>query len=478
MKEVGYITSYFSGIAKIQGLTRVFPHEILINESGDEIGIVIGFNENFIEALLFSEDLSLDLPVLRSEKIFSIPVSDAYLMRVVDGLGKPLDGLPPISGESSSIFQNAPQIIDRTAVSQPLLTGIKIIDAVLPLGRGQRELIIGDRKLGKSTIAIDTVLNQRNVKDPVYCVYVLIGQKQRQLEDLLAVLNEYNAFSYTTIIAASASDTMASQYLAPLVGCRIAEYFRDQGKHALVIYDDLSKHAKVYRNIALLLERAPGREAYPGDIFSLHASLLERAGKLSKENGGGSITALPIVETQEGDITSYIPTNIISITDGQIYLERGLFQRGFIPAINIGRSISRIGSEAQPALLSKATSGLRLLLSQQRELQKISQLETMVSEESKLKVKLGLITLELLKQEKHKFASWQEQAILFTGIQRGIFDEIQAEQLRQFQILFYQLIRTRYSGLADLDEVDEKNEVFEEFFKKIISDFRKEFITS
>lgn len=475
-KEIGYITSFYSGVAKIKGLSHVFLHEILLDEAGNRAGLVIGFNEQYVEVLLFLEHLPLDTPLLRSKEIFSIPVSEGYLMRIINGLGESLDNLPSIAGTMTSTFRRAPQIIDRMPVKQPLSTGIKMIDSTLPLGRGQRELIIGDRKLGKSTIAIDTVINQIFAKDPVYCIYVLIGQKRRQLEDLVTVLSNFNAFTYTCVVAATASDSFASQYMAPFVGCTIAEYFRDQGKDALIVYDDLSKHARIYRDIALLLERAPGREAYPGDIFSQHAGLLERAGKLSKEKGGGSITALPIVETQEGDITSFIPTNIISITDGQIYLERSLFQRGAIPAINVGLSVSRIGSEAQPVPLRDATAGLRLHLSQQRELQKLTQLESTMSTEATIELKRGQILLELLKQNKHICVAWQEQVLLFYAIERGFFDSIPLELVRQFQIYLFQMIRTKYSAVLDLPEDESNTGEIQELLKDLEIDFKKEFV--
>ncbi|RMD61497.1 F0F1 ATP synthase subunit alpha, partial [Candidatus Parcubacteria bacterium] len=355
----GRVVAYFSGVAKIEGLNGVFIHETLVTKKGEEVALVIGFDEHYVEALFFRNLEDIRAPLYRSGKLFSLSLSPTITGRVLDGLGKPRDGLGPLLGKEIPVFREAPPIIDRAPVTMPLTTGIKMIDTALPIGRGQRELIIGDRKLGKSTIAIDAVLHQRHAAPPVRCVYVLCGQKERQLNELLALFEERNTLLYTTVVAGLAGESYASQYLAPFVGCAIGEYFRDKGEDALVIYDDLSKHAKVYRSIALLLERPPGRESYPGDIFSLHASLLERAAKLNEKQGGGSLTALPIVETQEGDITSFIPTNLISITDGQIYLERGLFQKGFLPAINVGLSVSRVGSKAQPHALTRVVKGIR-----------------------------------------------------------------------------------------------------------------------
>lgn len=473
-KEVGYIISYFSGVAKIQGLKRVFLNEVLVDTSGRHVGLVIGFDEQFVEALLFREDLPLDEPVLRSKKLFSIAQSGSYVGRVLNGLGEPIDTLPAVVGDSLSVFQEAPPIIDREPVHQPLSTGITIVDSSLPIGKGQRELIIGDRKLGKSTIAVDSILNQKYSDQTTYCVYVLIGQKQRQLSDLLALLQSTKAFAYTTIVAALSNDTLASQYLAPFVGCSIAEYFRDHGKHALIVYDDLSKHAKIYRDISLLLEQAPGREAYPGDVFSLHAQLLERAAQLSHKKGGGSLSALPIIETQEGDITSFIPTNIISITDGQIYFERGLYQSGFLPAVNIGLSVSRVGGQAQPALLRKTTKGLRIILSQQKELQKLTTLESTVTEDTKKKIKRGEIVINLLKQEKHSYISPGEQALLFAGVNAGLFDTVVEKDIQQARVYLLSLLRTKYKEKLLVLEKDQTD--LEKIIVALQKDFEKGFL--
>jgi F-type H+-transporting ATPase subunit alpha len=476
-KEVGHIVSFFSGVAKLQGLPHVFLHEVLVDGKNNPVGIVVGFDDCFVEALFFDEKFNSDEPVFRSFQQFSISVSDGYAGRIVDGLGRPKDGLGGVQGEATSVFCQAPSIIDREPVADSLSTGIKIIDTNLPLGRGQRELIVGDRKLGKSTLAVDIVLNQEHASPPVYCVYVICGQKKQKLRELVSVLTEYGAFAYTTVVAATAGDSFAMQYLAPFVGCTIGEYFRDCGKDALIVYDDLSKHAKIYRDVSLLLERPPGREAYPGDVFSLHAGLLERAAKLSKKRGGGSLTALPIVETQEGDITSFIPTNLISITDGQIYLERGLFQKGFLPAVNVGLSVSRVGSQAQPRELKSIVGGVRLVLSQHRELQKLSQLETVVSSEAKKRIHRGELMLELLKQEKHTNVSWPEQVILFYAVEKGFFDDITREKWNKFEVLLLELIRNRYQ--STLERIKEK--VFDDETKRriteIVEDFKQEFLS-
>ena len=476
MKEIGYVVSFFAGVAKIQGLPHIFLHEVLLDETDKAVAIVIGFDEKFVEALFFDEKFNLKKPVFRSFQPFSIPISENFTSRIIDGLGNSIDGLGSIQGKAISVFQQAPPIINREPVSTPLSTGIKIIDTNLPLGRGQRELIIGDRKLGKSTIAIDTVLNQKYAEPPVYCIYVICGQKEQKVRELISIFEKQNALLYTTVVAASADTSFAEQYLAPFVGCAIGEYFRDNGKDALVIYDDLSKHAKVYRDVSLLLERSPGREAYPGDIFSLHAGLLERAAKLSKEKGGGTLTALPIVETQEGDISSFIPTNLISITDGQIYLENGLFQKGFLPAVNVGLSISRVGSQAQPNILKKVVGGIRLALAQHKELQKLSQLETVVSNEAQKKIYRGDLMLELLKQEKHTNVEWPEQTVLFYAVEQGFFDDIEKEKWGHFEIRLLELARNRYPNVLQKIKSGAFDEKIKVKIQEIVNDFKQEFL--
>ena len=475
-KSFGKIVSFFSGVGKVSGVEPVFTQETLLDEEGKEVGLVIGFDEEFLDVLFFDENIDWRKKIRGSGEIFNIKISDTILGRVIDGLGRPLDGLGPIFGKKFIIFQKAPQIIEREPITKPLITGIKIIDTTLPLGRGQRELIVGDRKLGKTTLAVDTVLNQRYAQPPVICVYVLCGQKRQKLESLIETFEKKNAFLYTTVVSATSDDSLASQYLAPFVGMRIGEYFRDKGKDVLVVFDDLTQHARVYRSISLLLERPPGRESYPGDIFSLHARLLERAGRLAKERGGGSITALPIIETQEGDISSFIPTNLISITDGQIYLERGLFHKGFLPAVNIGLSVSRVGSQVQPLVLREVVKGLRMILAQHRELQRLAQLETKVSEKAKREVKRGDLILELLKQEKHTFYSFAMQTALFFAVENGFFDDIERDKWQGFEKMLLELIRIEHFKI--LREIEEKQKLtpgLQSKIKEIVIKAKREF---
>lgn len=478
VKEVGHIVSFFSGVAKISGLPHISMNETLLDEKGDPVGIVVGFDERLVDALFFKEDFSPGDPVFRSQQLFSIAHSESFIGRVVNGLGLPRDGLPAIRGDVVPVFRQAPRIIDRGPVNTPLITGQKIIDTTLPLGRGQRELIIGDRKLGKSTLALDTILYQKNAERPVFCIYVLCGKKERQLQDAIALLKEYNAFQYTVVVAATAGDSFAEKYLAPLVGCTIGEYFRDRGEDALIVYDDLTGHAKAYRDIALLFERIPGREAYPGDIFSLHAGLLERSAKMSDDKGGGSLTALPIAETQEGDLSAFIPTNLVSITDGQIYLERGLYQKGFLPAVNTALSVSRVGAHAQPSLLGKVTGGLRLAMSQHRELQKLAQLETNFSKKTLEKIHRGELILELLKQKKHTGISWEEQVILFYTVEKGDFDDLSKDKWPRFENLLLEIIRSRYADAVGKIGKGIFDENVKNMIQELIEDVKHEFLSA
>jgi len=474
-KEIGHIFSSFSGVVKIVGLPHVFLHEILVDENSKPQAIVVGFDEEFVDALLFDKLFESSKPLFRSKQIFSISITQKILSRVLNGLGQPRDGLAEIHGEKFPVFKLAPPIIDREPVDTPLSTGIKVIDATLPIGRGQRELIIGDRKLGKTTLGVDTVLNQKKADPPVFCIYVLCGKKQRELDRIVEIFRYFGAFSYSLIVASLASDSLAQKYLAPFVGMTIGEYFRDRGLDALIVIDDLTKHAKVWRDISLLLERPPGRESYPGDIFSLHARLLERAAKLSKKKGQGSLTALPIIETEEGDIASFIPTNLISITDGQIYLERGLFDKGFIPAVNIGLSVSRVGAKAQPRALKEVTSGLRLSLSQQKELQKLVQLETKVSQEAQKKIRRGDLILEALKQEKHKVLGWEEEVVLFFGLENGYFDEIDLEKWQEFEARFIDFFNNYHSDLLQEIKRGDFSDSIKKKLRKVIEEFVQHF---
>jgi len=475
-REVGTIVSLFSGVAKVVGFNSVFVNEVLLDKAGDEVALVMGFDEQFTEVLFFSENFSIKEKVFRSGRRFSIKVDDSIVGRVVNGFGNGIDSFGEVSGEDFSIFSKAPAVYDRAPVTRPLITGIKVIDVTLPLGRGQRELIIGDRKIGKSTIAEDIVLNQKNISDPVICVYVLIGQKEEKIKKLISLFERNNAFLHTVVVAVPANASFAEIYLAPFVGSVIGEYFRDTSRDALVIYDDLSKHAKAYRDVSLLLERVPGREAYPGDIFSLHAKLLERPAQLSDEKGGGSLSALPIIETQQGDITSYVPTNIISITDGQIYLESDLFQKGFLPAVNIGLSVSRIGSAVQPKVLKNVISGIRLSLAQHKELQKLAKLETAISMDTANKIHRGNLMLELLKQGKEIKIDWTEQVVLFYTVEKGFFDDLTETQWSIFEELFLRLVRNQHFKILEKISHGIFSQRVRDKIKEIVIEFKEEFL--
>jgi len=476
-REVGQIVSFFSGVAKVVGIPHVFLGETLLDEEKNPVGLVVGFDKKTIDVLFFSEKINLESILLRSHQIFSIPISNNMLGRIIGGRGQALDQLGKLTGQKSPVFKKAPRIIDRTPVNRPFSTGIKIIDTTLPLGKGQRELIIGDRKLGKSTLAVDTILNQKYSPTPVYCIYVIIGQKKQKIDDLVKLLKREGALDYSLIVATSANDSLAEQYLAPLVGCTLGEYFRDQGKDALVIYDNFSQHAKIYRDISLLLERPPGREAYPGDIFSLHAGLLERASQLSPTQGGGSLTALPIVETQEGDITSFIATNLISITDGQIYLEENLFQDGFLPAVNVGLSVSRVGSQAQPSLLKEVVGGIRLAISQHKELEKLTRLETIFSQDAQKKIQRGNIILALLKQEKHTFVSWMEQLVLFYAVEHGYFDGIKESRWNEIEKNILALLRNDFPKITSALQKGIFDKTIKNSIAQLVEKFRNKFIS-
>jgi F-type H+-transporting ATPase subunit alpha len=477
-RQAGRVVAIFSGIARLDGPESVSIHEILSTEDGEPAGIVIGFDERFVDILLFDDEFNQEQPLFPTNKTFQIPVSDKITGRIINGIGEPIDGFAALSGEPREVFAQAPEIIKRHPVDTPLTTGIKVIDSTLPLGRGQRELIIGDRKLGKSTVAQDVIINQKNISSPVYCIYVLCGQPEQKLKRLISLFTEESALNYTTIVAASAGSSFAELYLCVQIGCVIGEYFRDKGEDALIVYDDLSQHARAYRDISLLLGRAPGREAYPGDIFSLHASLLERSARLSKTNGGGSLTALPIIETQEGDITGFIPTNLISITDGQIYFDQGLYQKRFLPAINIELSVSRVGSQAQPPVMREVTKHLRLTLAQQRELKKLSLLETSVSKISQVKLRRGDLLLELLKQDKHTRVDWPEQTILFYAVNEGLLDDLTPRVWIDLHDLFLDNIRTYQKPLLEKISQGHFTDTEKEQVKKAVQQFKEEFVKS
>ena len=472
----GTIISMFSGIAKISGLKEVSINEVLLDKNNNGVAVVVGFFGDVTEALFFEDNFDINEKVFASGKLFSINISESIIGRVLDGFGNQKDGFGDVKGESYTVFNKAPKVSDRKPVTRPLITGVKIIDTSLSIGKGQRELIVGDSKLGKSTLAETIVLNQKNIDNPIYCVYVLIAQKKQKIRELISLFEKNNTFLYTTIIAVPSDGSFAQIHLAPFVGTAIGEYFRDRGKDVVIVYDDLTKHAKNYRNISLLLGRIPGREAYPADVFSLHAKLLERSAQLSDEKGGGSLTSLPIVETYEGDISSFIPTNIISITDGQIFFENALFQKGFLPAINIGLSVSRIGSTVQPKTLKGVVGSIRLVLAQHKELQKLAKLETKIGKDTLDKIHRGNLILELLKQYKHTKIDWTEQVVLFYVVEKGYFDDIDNKSWSLFEKLFLEVIRNIHFYILD----DIASGTFDDNtklkIKKVVDEFKIEFL--
>ncbi|GBC92930.1 ATP synthase subunit alpha [bacterium HR15] len=453
-ESVGTVLQVGDGIARVYGLPDAqmgelleFPHEVM--------GLVLNLEEDSIGCIILGSDEELKEgdPVRRTGRIAEVPVGKALLGRVVDALGRPLDGKGPIVAEEyRRVEVIAPGVVKRQPVKEPLQTGIKAIDAMIPIGRGQRELIIGDRSTGKTAIVLDTIINQKYTHEtdsPVYCIYVAIGQKMAAIARFIDTLERYGAMEYTTVVVASASDPNSLQYLAPYAGCAMGEYFRDNGMHALVVYDDLSKHAQAYRAVSLLLRRPPGREAYPGDVFYLHSRLLERAAKLSDELGGGSLTALPIIETQAGDVSAYIPTNVISITDGQIYLEPSLFYAGIRPAINVGISVSRVGGDAQIRAMKQVAGRLRLDMAQFREVQAFAQFASDLDRATQMQLARGLRLQEILKQPQFQPMPVEEQVmIIFAGTQ-GYLDDIPVELVRTFEDGFHPFMREKYPDIGE-----------------------------
>ncbi|TLY44000.1 MAG: F0F1 ATP synthase subunit alpha [Nitrospirae bacterium] len=433
VNETGSVIQVGDGIAKIYGLDGVMSGEML-EFPGNLYGMTLNLEEDNVGAVIMGDDTGLKEgdPVKRTGRIAEVPVGDALTGRVVSGIGLPLDGKGPIkSSASHRIEVRAPGVVDRQSVREPLQTGIKAIDAMIPIGRGQRELIIGDRQTGKTAIAVDTIINQKGQN--VFCIYVAIGQKRSTVARVVKTLEEHGAMAYSTVVSATASDPASLQYLAPYSGVAIGEYFRDTGKHALIIYDDLSKHATAYRQLSLLLRRPPGREAYPGDVFYLHSRLLERAAKLSDKLGGGSLTALPIIETQAGDVSAYIPTNVISITDGQIYLAGDLFYSGVRPAINVGLSVSRVGGAAQIKTMKQVAGTLRLDLAQYREMAAFAQFGSELDKATQAQLSRGVRMVELLKQGQYTPMPVADQVIsIYAGV-NGFLDDVRVSQIRQFE---------------------------------------------
>lgn len=476
-EKIGRVVRAGDGVAEIEGLSDVLMSEMVVilpeedrsladslQDASAVYGLVLNLEEENVRAIILDETARVaeGMLVKRTGKVLSIPVGEGIIGRVVNPLGEPLDGRGKIATDAlCPIEREAYGVIDRQSVNEPIHTGIKAIDAMIPIGRGQRELIIGDRFTGKTTIAIDTILNQKNEpkeKRPI-CIYVAVGQKESKTARIVADLTARGAMEYTIVVAASAAAPAALQYLAPFAGAAIGEYFMDRGRDALVIYDDLSKQAVAYRQISLLLRRPPGREAYPGDIFYLHSRLLERAAKLSKEKGGGSLTALPIIETQEGDISAYIPTNVISITDGQIFLETDLFNKGTRPAVNVGNSVSRVGSSAQTKAMKKVAGKIKLELAQFRELEAFMQFSSDLDADTKKRIENGERLSELLKQGKNKPVSFERQAVvIYAGI-NGYLDNIPVEKVLSFEEAFLGYLDTRHPHLLVL--LKEKREITE-----------------
>jgi F-type H+-transporting ATPase subunit alpha len=445
--ETGSVISVGDGIARIYGLENVMAGE-LIEFKGGVSGIALNLEEDQVGAVLLGEASGImeGDEVRRTGRIMSVPVGEAMIGRVVDALGKPIDGKGPIEAKGyNAIERIAPGVVDRQPVKEPMQTGIKAIDAMIPIGRGQRELIIGDRQTGKTTVALDTIINQKG--GDVICIYVAIGQKRSTVAQVVKTLEDYGAMDYTIVVAATASDPAPMQYLAPYAGCAIGEYFRDSSRHALCIYDDLSKHAAAYREISLLLRRPPGREAFPGDVFYLHSRLLERAAKLSADQGGGSLTALPFIETQAGDVSAYIPTNVISITDGQIYLESDLFNANIRPAINVGISVSRVGGNAQIKAMRQVAGSLRLNLAQYRALAAFAQMGSDLDKTSTAQLTRGSRMVEILKQGQYSPVPVEKQVMIIYAGTEGFLDDIPLDKCRAFEDGLLKFVESAHPGM-------------------------------
>jgi F-type H+/Na+-transporting ATPase subunit alpha len=445
--EVGSVISIGDGIARVHGVERAMAGEML-EFPGGLFGIALNLEEESVGAVLLggSKEVKEGDPVKRTGRIISVPVGDAMLGRVVNALGQPIDGKGPIlTKESLPIERIAPGVVDRQPVKEPLQTGLKSIDGMVPIGRGQRELIIGDRQTGKTAVAVDAIINQRG--KGVICIYNAVGQKQSTVAQVVRTLEEYDALSYTIVVSASASDPAPMLYISPYSACALGEYFRDSGRHALVVYDDLSKHAQAYREISLLLRRPPGREAYPGDVFYLHSRLLERAAKLNTSLGGGSLTALPIIETQAGDLSAYIPTNVISITDGQIFLESDLFHQGVRPAINVGNSVSRVGGSAQIRAMRQVAGSLRLDLAQYRELAAFAQFGSDLDKSTQAQLNRGRRLVEILKQPQYAPLAVEKQVAIIYAATKGFLDDVPVEEVRRYEEDLYRFLETRQAGV-------------------------------
>ena len=479
LSETGVVLSVGDGIARVYGLEKAMTME-LIEFPGGVFGIVLNLEEDNVGIALMGDDAGIkegDI-VKRTGRIAEVPVGDAVLGRVVETTGEPIDGKGPIdSKETRRIEEVAPGVIARKSVHQPLYTGLKAVDAMTPVGKGQRELIIGDRQIGKTAIAVDAIINQKG-KD-VYCIYVACGQKKSTVAQVVATFEAHGAMEYTTVVAACASDSAALQYLAPYAGCAMGEYYRDSGRHSLIVFDDLSKQAAAYRQVSLLLRRPPGREAFPGDIFYNHSRLLERSSKLNDELGAGSLTALPIIETQEGDVSAFIPTNVISITDGQIYLEKNMFFAGNRPAIDVGLSVSRVGGAAQVKAMKQVAGNLRLTLAQFRELEAFAAFGSDLDAASQSQLTIGARLVEILKQPQNKPLPLEKQvSIIYAGV-NGYLNKYELSQLGKYEEALYEFIENNYSdvftGIAEKEEITSE---IEEKLKKALEAFDAEFKAS
>ena len=474
VSQTGSVIQVGDGIAKIYGLDGAMAGEML-EFPGGLYGIALNLEEDNVGAVLMGDDVGIKEgdPVKRTGRIAEIPVGEALIGRVVNAIGQPIDGKGPINSQHSSRIEVvAPGVNTRQSVREPLQTGIKAIDAMIPIGRGQRELIIGDRQTGKTAIAVDTIINQKGLG--VFCIYVAVGQKRSTVARVVKTLEENHAMEYTMVVAATASDPAPMQFLAPFSGAAIGEYFRDNGKHALIVYDDLSKHAVAYRQLSLLLRRPPGREAYPGDVFYLHSRLLERAAKLSDKLGGGSLTALPIIETQAGDVSAYIPTNVISITDGQIYLGSDLFYSGIRPAINVGLSVSRVGGSAQIKTMKQVAGTLRLDLAQYREMAAFSQFGSELDKATQMQLARGVRMVELLKQGQYKPMPVADQVLsIYAGV-NGFLDDVPVDKVLQFEAdLLHYVAQTHQDMRKDIATVGKIDDKVGAKLKEIITTFKQ-----
>src|SRR5712671_268099 len=476
MESVGTVLQVGDGIARIWGLDDAMSGELILFP-GDVTGLVLNLEEDNVGAALFGSEEAIKQgdTVRRTGKLASIPVGDAMVGRVVNAIGIPIDGKGPIATtETRALEGRAPGVVERQPVNQPVQTGLKAIDSMIPIGRGQRELIIGDRQTGKTAVAIDTILNQKG--GDLHCIYVAVGQKDFTVAKVVKILEDHGAMAYTTVVSAGASETAPLQYIAPYTGCAIGEYFRDKGKHALVIYDDLSKHAAAYRQLSLLLRRPPGREAYPGDVFYLHSRLLERAAKLNDKLGAGSLTALPIIETQAGDVSAYIPTNVISITDGQIYLEPSLFFSGIRPAVNVGLSVSRVGGSAQVRAMRQVAGKLRLDLAQFRELAAFAQFGSDLDRATQAQLARGQRMVELLKQGQYQPLPVEKQVVIIYAGTQGLLDDVPVDAVREFETFFYAWLERRAPQiLTEIRDRKEISDALRDTLTKAVTDAKTEF---